>query len=574
VDAGALISELKRRRVIRALVGYGIAAFAVLQIIEPVMHGLHWSEEVLSYVVVALAVGFPIVMSLAWIFDVKAGRIERTPAGALRGSRAALLLVLLGALAAAPGLLWYFGWHKAQARPAPGPSIAVLPLVNLSSDKEQEYFSDGLSEELLNLLAKVPGLRVAARTSTFAFKGKNEDVSEIGQRLHVATILEGSVRKAGDRIRITTQLINAADGYHLWSETYDRKLTDVFVVQDEIAQAVVDSLKLKLLTVPSSKERRTANTDAYNQYLLGRQFFHRNNIDGFRRARQAFDKAVELDPQYAPAWAGLALATFWVADSSETLEKVIAGQDRAVEAADRAIALAPDLADGYLARGFVRVPIKWDFLGSKADFDRALQLKPDDPDVLYNYAVGVLRPLRRFPEAIAAARRATELDPLNPRPWFALGASLFSSGQGEAARDAFNRSLEISPDQSFAAFALGITWLTEGKPEEAKKIFPRSTNIVFRLAGAALAQHDLHHPTESQRALDELITKESHDGAYQIAEVYAWRGETDRAFEWLERAMKQRDGGLILANVDQLLKGLRSDPRYPALLKKMNLPPE
>ena len=230
----SLFDELKRRRVFRALVGYGIFAFAVLQIIEPVMHGLHWPDAVLSYVVVALALGFPAVVGLAWIFDVNAGRIERTQPGALRGSRAALLLALVGLLAAAPGLIWYFALRRpaaGQPSPAPGPSIAVLPLVNLSSDKEQEYFSDGLSEELLNLLAKVPGLRVAARTSAFAFKGKNEDVSEIGQKLHVATVLEGSVRKAGDQIRITTQLINAADGFHLWSETYDRKLTDVFALQ-------------------------------------------------------------------------------------------------------------------------------------------------------------------------------------------------------------------------------------------------------------------------------------------------------------------------------------------------------
>src|SRR5947209_4780806 len=217
-----LLEELKRRRVFRALVSYGIAAFAVLQIIEPVMHGLHWSEAVLSYVVAGLAGGFPVVVALAWIFH-----------------------------------------------------------VNLSSDKEQEYFSDGLSEELLNLLAKVPNLRVAARTSTFAFKGKNEDVSTIAQKLHVATVLEGSVRKAGDQIRITTQLVNASDGYHLWSETYDRKVTDVFAVQDEIAGAVVSALKLKLLHSPTSEERRTV-PEAYTQYLLGTQYFHRNNVESFR----------------------------------------------------------------------------------------------------------------------------------------------------------------------------------------------------------------------------------------------------------------------------------------------------
>jgi TolB-like protein/tetratricopeptide (TPR) repeat protein len=536
------------------------------------MHGLHWPDEVLSYVVVALALGFPVVVGLAWIFDVNAGRIERTE-GAPISARLVLLLVGLGLLAAAPGLVYYF---VLRSRPAPpesaGPSIAVLPLVNLSSDKEQEYFSDGLTEELLNLLAKVPGLRVAARTSTFAFKGKNEDVAVIAQKLHVANVLEGSVRKAGDQIRITTQLIKAGDGYHLWSETYDRKLTDVFAVQDEIAKAVVAALQLKLMQAPTSKDRRTASPEAYNQYLLGRQFFRRNNVDDFRRAMQAYEKAVALDPGYAPAWAGLALATFWVADSAESAAALAAGQDRAVEAANNAIARGPDLPDGYLARGFVRVPIQWDWEGSRADFQRALALRPDDPDTLSEYATAVLRPLAQLPEAIVALRKAAESDPLNARIWSALGNSLAMNGQRGPAREAFNRSLEISPDQSFTAYNLSLTFLVDGRPAAALVAAERSTNEVFRLAGAALAQHDLGHAKEAQQALDQLITRWGHGAAYQIAEVYAWRGEQDRAFEWLERAAKQRDGGMVNVKVDLLFRKLRGDARYVALLRKVNLP--
>lgn len=221
----SLIAELQRRRVFRALVGYGIAAFAVLQIIEPVMHGLHWPDEVLSYVVVALAVGFPVVVSLAWIFDVNAGRIERTepaPASGPRGVRLGLLLVGIGVLAAAPGVVWYFV-VRGHTRPvssstaAATPSIAVLPFVNLSSDKEQEYFSDGIAEDILNALAQVDGLKVIGRTSSFSFKGKNEDLRTIGEKLGVSTVLEGSVRKARSRVRVTAQLIEAAGGSHLWS---------------------------------------------------------------------------------------------------------------------------------------------------------------------------------------------------------------------------------------------------------------------------------------------------------------------------------------------------------------------
>ena len=585
-----LLAELQRRRVFRAMIGYGIAAFAVLQIIEPIMHGLHWPDAVLSYAVAALAVGFPIVVSLAWIFDVNAGRIERTsPAGGgARGPRLALQLLAIGVLAAAPGVLWYFGW---RARPAPRaveeaarsrseppaperqtePSIAALPLVNLSRDPDQEYFADGLAEELLNLLAKVPGLHVAGRTSSFAFKGKNEDLRTIGQKLNVATVLEGTVQKAGDRVRITMQLINAADGYHLWSDSYDRKLTDVFAVQDEIARSVVAALKVRLLQPPSSLERRTKDLRAFHEYLLGRQFFHRNNVDGFRRAQEAYERAVKLDPGYAPAWAGLAMATFWVADSGDSLAAIKEGQDRAVAASEKAIALAPDLPDGYLARGFVRVPIQWDFKGALADLERALALKPDDPDALNNYAGLIGRARGRFSAGIAAARRATELDPLNARVCFTLGSLLTLTGELGPAREAFHRSLEISPEQSFTPFALGVTYLLEKTPAASKEIFPRSTNRVFRLTGAALVEHDLGNLAESQRALDELIQKEAHGAAYQIAQVYAWRGETGRALEWRERARTQRDGGLVLVKVDPLMRSLRGAPRYKALVEKMGL---
>ena len=577
MGAESFIAEFKRRRVFRALVGYGIASFAVLQIIEPIMHGLHWPDEVLSYLVVALALGFPLVVGLAWIFDVNAGRIERTQPSPsnLRGARLALLLAGIGLAAAAPGMIWYF----ARRPPPPirlaqelDPSIAVLPLVNLSSDKEQEYFSDGLSEELLNLLARVPGLRVAARTSAFAFKGKNEDVSEIARKLRVTTVLEGSVRKAGDQIRITTQLINASDGYHLWSETYDRKLTDVFAVQDEIARSVVAALKLKLLQPPTSRERRTVEPEAFNQYLLGKQFYHRNNIEDFRRAEQTFEKAVALDPAYAAAWAGLALATFWVAQSAESLAAVTGGQQRAVEAADKAIALAPDLPDGYVARGFVAVPIRWDFAGSTRDFEQALRLRPGDPETLSEYAVVVLRPLARLQEAIVALRKAVEFDPLNARVWSNLGYVLAMNGQIKEGREALDRSLELSPKQSYTPYNLSITFLVEGKPADALAASQRSTTELFRLAGAAEAQHTMGRDTEAQQALATLVSRFGHSGAYQVAQVYSWFGDKDRAFEWLDRAVGQNDGGLILLKVDPLMRGLHGDPRYAATLRRINLP--
>ena len=232
-----LLEELNRRRVFRALVAYGIAAFAILQIIEPVMHGLHWPDAVLSYTVVALAIGFPLVIALAWAFDVRAGRIERTPpsAGALRGPLLAALIVGLGVVAATPGVLYYFVVRRAPAPPptAAAPSIAVLPFVNMSAEKDNEYFSAGITEELINALANVEGLRVVSRTAVFALKGKDLDVPQIGAQLKASTLLEGSVRRHGDELRITAQLINVGDGYHLWSQTYDRELKNIFAVEDD-----------------------------------------------------------------------------------------------------------------------------------------------------------------------------------------------------------------------------------------------------------------------------------------------------------------------------------------------------
>ena len=288
-----LLQELKRRRVFRALVGYAIAAFAVLQIIEPVMHGFRWPDAVLSYVVVALAAGFPVVVGLAWIFDLGLDGIERTPPAAaphLRGTRIALVLAGIGAIAAAPVLAWYLlrgaprgGTERANAG---APSIAALPFADMSPEKDQEYFSDGLSEEILNALAQVDGLHVAGRTSSASFKGKAEDLRSIGQKLGVATVLEGSVRKAENRVRITAQLIDVKDGFHLWSRSFDRELKDIFAVQDEIAGAVVAAMRVKLVPgkAPGAPERRTADPEAYNQYLVGRRFFDRGSPESERKA--------------------------------------------------------------------------------------------------------------------------------------------------------------------------------------------------------------------------------------------------------------------------------------------------
>jgi TolB-like protein len=488
-----------------------------------------------------------------------------------------MVLVPLGALAI--GVIGWQLWRPltfktadraqvAAALAAPEKSIAVLPFVDMSEKRDQEYFSDGLTEELLDMLSQVPDLRVPARTSSFYFKGRSEDIASIAQKLHVAHVLEGSVRRSGDTIRVTAQLIRADNGYHMWSKAYDRDVKDIFKVQDEIAGAVVEALKAKLLPAQDiSSRHRTTNTEAYRQYLLGNQFRTVDDPENNRRALAAYQKAVELDPGYAAAYSGVSEAEWRIADQS-TGEA--AGYQRAAAAADKAIALAPDSPEGYWARGQLRSAYFYDWAGAQADFDRALALDPNDVRTLVDN--GFLQAtLGRMPQAIETMHRAISIDPLSVRAWRSLILLLRSSDQIPAARVAFNRLREFDPQEDPGI--LGEIELLAGNAREALTICQDSRLFAdFRNFCIAMAEHSLGHAAESRRALDIVERTHASTWAYQIAYAYAWRGESDKAFEWLERAYRQRDGGLIYVPYDPFLKNLRGDPRYKTMLRKLKLP--
>jgi serine/threonine-protein kinase len=453
------------------------------------------------------------------------------------------------------------------------PSIAVLPFTNLSGDKDQEYFSDGLAEELMGLLGKVKQLRVAGRMSSFAFKGKTEDLATIGQKLHVSAVLEGSVRRVGDQLRISTQLVNVADGFQIWSETYDRKASDVFAVQDEIAAAVVAALKIKLL--PSDRaigsQSKTSNQEAYNQFLLGRRFFYLLSPDGYRRANAAFEKASELDPGYVAAYAWLSRsasqATFFSTTGAEKADL----RRKAVWAAEEAVKRNPELAEGLAARGNARTLFSRDLAGAEADFSRALELDSGDP-VTHAQHSRLLAKVGRLPQAIVEARKSAELDPLYPAPLGLLGNYLNGSGQLAEARQVLTRGLEIGPENEFARFYLGVNLLLQGDAKGARGVLgPAQT--VFRRALLALTEHSLGHEQASRQALEELIARDGESQPYRVGEVYGWRGERDRAFEWLDRAVAQEDQSISYVAFDPLLAKLQGDPRYAALLKSLASPP-
>jgi TolB-like protein/tetratricopeptide (TPR) repeat protein len=444
-------------------------------------------------------------------------------------------------------------------------SIAVLPFVDLSEKKDQEYFSDGLAEELLDLLAKTPGLHVIARTSSFSFKGKSDDIPSIGTKLRVANILEGSVRKSGNHLRVTTQLVRADTAEHLWSETYERSSSDIFKVQDEIAAAVVSVLKLKL--AQGQRTNGTSNPDAYNQYLLGRQHQRSETPEGLQRAIEAYQRAVALDPHYAAAYAGLASAEYQRADRTADPTGLKVAKSHAVQA----IVEGPDQAEGYAVRGSIRSRADWDWTGALSDLERAVALNPGDARIQHSYGT-LLGLLGRFPEAIAALTAATRLDPLSSAAWDDLGLVLMASRDYRGAHQAFARELEIQPDDPFALDNLGNLQLVTRVPAEALATYRKISEAPLRDTGIAMAEHSLGNDRQSQQALDAAIANGAHGYASQIADVFAWRNEKDKAFEWLERAHEQHDGGLAELNTDVLLASLHDDPRFKALRRQINLP--
>jgi TolB-like protein/Flp pilus assembly protein TadD len=585
----AFVAELRRRRVIRALAVWGLLAFAALQVFEPVMHGLHLPEWTLSLVVVLLGLGFPFTAALAWVFDLKASGIERTPPAvteepaSLAGSpprrlRLALLLLGLGLAAAAPGLVYFFVWPGAGARPATapssadpgGPSIAVLPLVNLSSDREQEYFSDGLTEELLNLLSKVPGLRVAARTSTFAFKGRNVKMSEIGRELGVATVLEGSVRKSGDQIRITTQLVNASDGYHLWSETYDRKITDVFVVQDEIAAAVVGALKLKLLQAPGARAHRTESVEAHDLYLRGLYFWNLRTGESLLRAADFFRQAIQADPGYALAHAGLADAIEVRSGYAWTRGGPLRPQAKA--AALRALELDPELGEAHASLGLMLAD-EFDWSGAVEHYRKAIALRPDYATARHWYAV-TLASLGRAAEARREIEQALRLDPTSRIIGTNAGWVATMARDYARAERLYRAALDLAPDFEGARTELAMLYALQGRRAEAlAEIEKVPTDGENRYVRAIVYARTGRRPEAERLAanLEELSARE-YVPAMILALVWAALDDRDKAFAALRRVCQDREGsyGTAVAT-DPLFDGLRADPRLGEILDCLHL---
>jgi TolB-like protein len=579
-------SELKRRNVYKVAVAYAVVAWLLMQIASQIFPFFDIPNWVVRLVVLFLIIGFPIALIIAWAFESTPQGIKRTEAADAAGQRsrggAWIYIVLIGA-ALSVGLFFVGRYTAGNATPrhdasparteaattVPGKSIAVLPLLNESGDPRDEYFSDGLSEELIAALAQISGLKVIGRSSSFRFKDRKEEPKTIGEKLGVSTLLEGTVRKQGDRVRIVAQLVSATDGIALWTRTFDRELKDIFNAQQEIAGAVAESLKVTLLgSENSSSQLATDNVEAHNAYLQGHFHFQRRNLEGYRKAVDYFDEAIRLDPGYALAYAERSEAWTFIGDLTGQRPTAY---PKARSDAEKAVAIAPTLPAARAALGFARCFVDWKFAEGLTELKRAKELSPANPTA-NDLLARIIVYLGRFDEAERQARQAVELDPLSTVTQGNLARVLFYAGKLDEA-DAFARkAAELQPTGASNHRWQVLIAAQRGDGETALREAQLESDEGYRRFELAIAQYVIGDRQAADAALDDLIAKAPEGFAYQIAEVYAVRGDKDKAFEWLQISFDDRDAGMLSLLVDPLLRNLRDDPRYKSFLAKLGLP--
>src|SRR3989440_9823388 len=606
-------AELKRRNVIRFAGLYLVGAWLLTQIASTVLPMFGAPDWLPRTIVILLIIGFVPALIFSWVFELTPQGLKRdedvppdqsiAPQTARRMNRMiiAVLVIALGYFAFDKFVLTprrdaalVAATKKSVAAPpstepksaASAKSVAVLAFANLSDDKGSEYFSDGIREELLTVLQKIPGLHVAARTSAFSFKGKNATAQEIGEKLGVAHLVEGSVRKAGDVVRIAARLTQANTGEEQWSENYTRNLKDVFAVQTEIAQTIVEQLRGQLTggaanpttkaeiqaEVRAAVKGGTKNVAAHESYLQGRFFENRHSEKSVREALAAYQHAVDLDPRFAIAWAGVARTHTWIAAfATEGGQKVF---DAHLASARNAIALAlaiePDLPDALNARAWLETSFDFNWSAAIQTVKKGMALAPADPTMLIA-AANLEAAIGNQDRAIEIYRKAVELDPVNAQSRSFLAFGLATTKQFAEARAEYARVVELNPSAPWAHAGLGLAYLLQNKFEEAATEAQADAGDWARLLVVSCARWGQKRVQESDAALTELIKNEADLAAFQIAEAYAYRGDKDKAFEWLERARRQRDPGLGVLRKDPLLENLRNDPRWDAFLRKMGL---
>ena len=582
-----LFNELKRRNVVRVGLAYVLIAWLLAQVAELALDSFEAPGWVIKAVLLLLALGLPVALFFAWAFELtpegikKEKEVDRSESITPDTGRK-LNALIIGVLVIAVGMLLAdkFLLQSEDTPPATEVavtdtipvantnSIAVLPFVDMSPAKDQEYFTDGLTENLLHALAQIRELKVAGRTSSFAFKGMNTDLREIGLQLNVSSILEGSVQKAGDQIRITAQLINTEDGYHLWSKTFDRDLSDIFVVQDEIAEAVASALRKSLLGDVSTATTTTRDFEAYNAYLLGLSYYNKNTTEDWDKAIEQFELALERDPDMALAWAGLSRATSLKTGFGTEFAE---GYARARVTAERAIELDPNLADAHLALAEVQLSHDWNWVDAEASLRRAFELRPGDPDIVVKLAT-LNRVRGNEVSALEDINQALAQDPLNTALARTQIGMLSRLGRLDEALAKAMFLANAMPESGGVNYSIATVYLRLGNLEQALAAIEKETFGFLRLQQEAIIHHEMGNLETAQQKLQELVDTYGDDASAQQAQVFAAWGDIDETFAALDRGFAVRDPGIIyIKGSRRLTELLQDDPRYDDLLRRMNL---
>jgi serine/threonine-protein kinase len=583
MDSRNFFTELKRRNVYKVAVAYAVVAWLLIQIATQVFPFFEIPNWAVRLVVLLLILGFPVALVLSWAFELTPQGIKRTESADAAGqhSRGGIWIAVVVIAAAISLGLFFLGRYTAgTAKPRfseaatasnPEKSIAVLPLVNTSGDPSNEYFSDGLSEELIAVLAKIPDLKVIGRSSSFLFKSKSDDARTIGEKLGVAHLIEGSVRKQGDRVRIVAELINSADGRSLWSETYDRELKDIFAVQNEIATAVADQMKVKLLGKSAQTEAAgsSENPEAHNAVLQSDFYFQQQTADSIRKSISFLEEAVRLDPNYALAYAKLAQAWRQYA-ASYAIDDAPKAYEEARRAADKAVSLAPDLPEVQMTIGLLAMNPGLDFARGEKEFRRILQSFPNNAAAKNSLTLSLLAQ-DRLSEAEEAAREALSLDPLLTTLWYNLGRILAATGRYKEAEEAARKGLELQPGASRFHTYLALLDVLQNRPAEAMTEAQLENEGFWRDFATTMVQQAYGDRSAADAALKDFIAKDSVGGAFQVAILYAIRKQPDEMFKWLETAYATRDSGMVQLAIMPFFYPYRDDPRFTALCQKLNV---
>ena len=584
----SLLNELKRRNVFRVGAAYTVVSWLIIQVAETILPLFGYGDSLARTVVIVMAIGFIPTVIFAWVFELtpeglkKEKDVDRTQSDSVHtGKKLDRMIMVVLALA-----LGYFavdkfvldpardhskvetareeGRTEALAKSVSDKSIAVLSFVDMSSDKDQEYMSDGIAEELLNLLAKIPELRVISRTSAFSYKGKSISLAQIAKELNVAYILEGSIRKSGDQIRITTQLIQTSSDTHLWSETYDRALENIFAIQDEIAAVVVDELKIKLLGTPPVVEK--TDPEAFSLVLQASHLYRQQTPEAMEQALALFKEAIAIDPDYPRAWTGLAdVYQRQVTIGGRSIQE---SKELALNAIDQALKIDPEFVPAHKLLGWTAMAYDNDLAAAALHYQHAIDLDPTNTSYIAYFLSG----LGRNEEAIAFQKETVSHDPVNDGSHYSLAVYCIFNRDLDCALAADQTALKLRPGRVFVNSDIGTIYLLKNNPEAALASFEREADDLARLKGTALAFHDLGRKAEFETTFNEVQERWGDTWPSEIAMIYAWIGDKNAAFQWLDKEIEVNGTyGWTQIPQDAHFRNLNDDPRWQALLTRVGV---